>query len=152
MHHDFILGGPSALLALLYLAPNSAPRKRLFKALRSPDRERAIAGVKNAAWDLTYISDFVKRVRETPFEHTQFLLASFDDGLRRIASLVFGRRDDESEEDRLADQLQAWWPRADIHDLASLLTECFRQAGSPEKLESQSKKPGYLVDLTEEGE
>lgn len=152
MQRDFILGGPSALLALLYFAPNSAPRKRLFKGSRSPDRERAIAGVQNAAWDLTHISEFVRQVRDTPFEKTQFLLASFDDGLRRIAGLAFGRREDETEEERLTEQLGSWWPAKDIHDLATLLNECFRHAGAPAKLAAQSKMAGHIDRLIAAGE
>lgn len=64
MHRDFIVAGPAAMLACIYFAPNSPPRKGLLKQLQSPDRARAIEGAKNAAWDITHLSDFIKRVNE----------------------------------------------------------------------------------------
>lgn len=40
MRDDFILAGPAAVLALLYFAPNSPPRKNLLKGLRSGQRSK----------------------------------------------------------------------------------------------------------------
>ncbi|RWA52108.1 hypothetical protein AU476_19280 [Cupriavidus sp. UYMSc13B] len=44
MRDDFILAGPATILAFLYFAPNSPPRKGLLKGLRSADRQVALAG------------------------------------------------------------------------------------------------------------
>lgn len=49
MRDHFMFGGPAALLASVYFAPNSPPKKRVFKDKNSSDREKAIAGVRNAA-------------------------------------------------------------------------------------------------------
>jgi hypothetical protein len=54
MYSQYVFLAPSTVLALCYFSPNS-PKKGLFKQIRSRDRERAIAGIKNATWDLTLI-------------------------------------------------------------------------------------------------
>lgn len=58
MYEDYLISGPAVMLAAHYLAPNSR-RAGLLKFLRSRDRERAIAGVRNAAWDLVLLSDWL---------------------------------------------------------------------------------------------
>lgn len=76
MYRDFILGGPAAMLALIYLAPRNPPRQGLFKALRSADRTRAIGGIQNATWDFTYISEFHRLIRQPEAGRSHYLFAS----------------------------------------------------------------------------
>lgn len=54
MHRDYFFAGHVATMACVYFAPINAPKARLMKSLRSPNREKAIAGAKNAAWDALY--------------------------------------------------------------------------------------------------
>ena len=49
---------------MMFLGP-IARKADLFKQLRSPARDRALAGIKNAAWDMTHLSDFSKRVQDS---------------------------------------------------------------------------------------
>ena len=52
---------PCMLFACRTLCP--APPRRAFKNLMSGDRTKALAGVRNAAWDMTYITEWHKRAK-----------------------------------------------------------------------------------------
>lgn len=85
MYQDFLIGGPALLFAIHYLAPNSA-RDGLLKHLRSMDRERALRGIRNASWDVTLLSDWVRRVEEQKDKNTLTLLCSLD---RKLIQLTY---------------------------------------------------------------
>lgn len=131
MTSDFIFGGPAFVLSTLYFS-RSSPRKGLLKQLRSPIRERAIDGVRNAAWDLTYISDFVRRVNEQGLGRRRYLLASADRGLARVASLLFQFDGKEDDAEKLAGRLQTWWPFEEALTLSQSCVEALRCINEPE--------------------
>lgn len=108
MYDDFILAGPAAVFACHYFSPRF-PRKGLLKSLRSADRVRALAGVANATWDITHLSDLVRRVNEAHGTSTQYMFASLDDGLRRIARTLITTH----ESAHLATSLEEWWPQGE---------------------------------------
>lgn len=110
MHDDFIVAGPAAMLACIYFAPNSSPRAGLLKRLRSRDRQRALDGVKNAAWDITHLSDFIKKVNEADGNGTRYLLASSDKALHIMAKFLFDFGADGIHLGPMADGLSEWWP------------------------------------------
>jgi hypothetical protein len=85
MDNDFLLAGPAALFVSMYYGPMAA-RAGLFKQLRSPDRDAAIRGTKNAAWDMTHLSDFALRVSRAEKERRRYIFASGDLSLVQIAS------------------------------------------------------------------
>jgi hypothetical protein len=87
MHQDFIVGGPALLFAIHYLAPNSE-RSGLLKHLRSADRERALRGIRNASWDLTFLSDWIRRGGEQEQTNTLTLLCSLDRKLLSLARML----------------------------------------------------------------
>jgi hypothetical protein len=97
MGKDFLFSAPSLLLAMHYLAPKG-PKKRLMKALRSRDRNRALAGVRNAAWDLTLVSEWVHRLRTQAEEHCLWVLVSQDRGLHRLARSLLVSQSISSDE------------------------------------------------------
>jgi hypothetical protein len=152
MYRDFILGGPAALLASIYFAPNSPPRKGLFKELRSPDRERAIRGVQNAAWDLTHLSDFIERVTKSEEQQKRYLFASFDAGLRLVAEMLFEYQLHPSERGTMVIGLERWWPNRDAQRIAGTLFGYYDQGRSPEWFEQQKGRPGYIDELIAAGE
>ena len=88
MDKDFLLAGPAALFVSMYYGPKAA-RAGLFKQLRSPDRQAAIDGARNAAWDMTHLSDFVVRVTKAEEQRRRYIFASGDLSLVRIASRLF---------------------------------------------------------------
>lgn len=61
----------------------------MFKNKGSADGSAAIDGVKNAAWDITHLSDFVRRINESLAENkVQYLFATFDNHLKLMATLL----------------------------------------------------------------
>ncbi len=113
MVDDFIFAGPAACFAGMYYS-STAQRGGMIKHLRSPNRDRAIAGVKNAAWDITYISDFIQRVRDPANEENWFILATADKSLAAVASLA----NLSAVQDDIAQAFQKWWPKRDAMNIA----------------------------------
>lgn len=117
MDKDFLLAGPAALFASMYYGPKAA-RAGLFKQLRSVDRKAAIAGAKNAAWDMTHLSDFVLRVTEAEEAHRRYIFASGDLSLVRVASCLFLGPEPAEGWPSLEEGLREWWPDKDARRLA----------------------------------
>jgi len=109
MCSDVIIVGPAAIFPCVYFAPLNPPRQGLLKGLRSPNRERALAAIKNAAWDITHISDFIERINEALAEdQRRFIFTTLDDGPRTITSLVIGEYPDAPPADGLSLSLRKW--------------------------------------------
>lgn len=87
MYQDFIMGGPVLIFAIYYLTPNSE-RSGLLKNLRSADRERALSGIRNATWDLTLLSEWIRRAGEHKQTNTLTLLCSLDRKLIVLARML----------------------------------------------------------------
>jgi len=117
MADEFFLAGPAAIFATMYFSP-FATKARLFKRLRSPDRARAIAGIRNAAWDITHLSNFVAQHKRSNEESIFFLLATADRGLAAIAPILMIDADEEEYAGVLAQSLSGWWPRQDAAVIA----------------------------------
>jgi hypothetical protein len=133
MDRDFLLAGPAAMFVSMYYGP-AAARAGLFKQLRSPNREAAIAGVKNAAWDMTYLSDFALRVSNAEAKRHRYIFASGDQSLVRIAAKLFLGPEAADGWPSLPEALTEWWPDADARRLADAVFARFdikRLAGRP---------------------
>lgn len=154
MFHDFMVAGPAAILACIYLAPKSPPRKRMFKGLRSPIRDRALAGVKNAAWDITYVSEFVARVNASETNlHRRYIFASFDRGLVLLARSVLSAVDGPDTPKQVSEILRQWWPSNEAEQISRVLLDYFSQAADPERYKRQREAPAsFIDDITFEGE
>jgi hypothetical protein len=120
MSDDFFVAGPAAIFATMYFAPLAA-RRRMMKQLRSADRERAIAGIRNAAWDITHLSNLVAEQKRSKSENIFFIFATADRGLAEIAPVLMVDADEDSFASELAGSLTAWWPPADALYLAETL-------------------------------
>lgn len=121
MVDDFFLAGPGAFFASMYFSP-LAERKRLIKQLRSEDRERAIAGVKNAAWDMTYLSNFAQCAREAGDGPRRILFATADRGLAVIAPRLIIDAEEDKLEDEMIARLKGWWNERDAKKLGKEFT------------------------------
>lgn len=152
MRNDFIIAGPAALLACVYFAPNSPPRKGLFKQLRSPNRLRAIDGVRNAAWDLTHLSEMVKKVNEASGSQTRLLFASFDEGLRILAGLVFTVSTEDFPEKLLVEALIPWWRRAHAERIATSLVELLADLDDENRKQRQANSSVSIAEMIQHGE
>lgn len=150
MYRDFIIAGPAAMLASFYFSPSR--EKRLFKQLRAPDRERAVRGVRNAAWDVTHMSDFVKRVDESERTRTRVLLATADKGLAAIAPLLMTTLEPNDDgQELLADRLEAWWPKAQAATLVKAIVDVLDRNDHPDR-PAPSTSPTFIDDMIAKGE
>lgn len=129
MIDDFILAGPAAMYAARYFGPSCASGK-MMKSLRAPDRSRAILGVQNAAWDITYLSEFgrLSTLRDT--HRRQFIFATADSALWEIASSLFCGPEATGDFPALEDKLNHWWPAADARRIQSTYFECVDLVGA----------------------
>lgn len=152
MYHEFIMAGPAALLACVYFAPRNPPRQGLLKQLRSSDRERAINGVRNAAWDITHLSDFAQHLNEHSNSDRRFIFLTFDESLRTIARLVVGTDDRADPTDSLARELQQWWPANDARLISTELFEYFGRERSPQWFAAQQANPHAIDEFIDKGE
>ncbi|WP_312483311.1 hypothetical protein [Pseudomonas sp.] len=152
MRDDFIIAGPAAMLACIYFAPNSAPRKGLFKQLRSANRLRAIEGVRNAAWDLTHLSEMIRKVNEAGDGPVRLLFASFDEGLRNLAGLVFALSADDFSESLLVDALIPWWSRAHAERIAKALVELIADVNDKSRKQQQASWAVSIDEMIRRGE
>jgi hypothetical protein len=153
MYQDFLIGGPAAILAAHYLAPNS-DRKGLLKNVRSSNRERAVLGVRNAAWDLTLLSDWIVRVQEQVQRNELSLLCSLDRKVVEFARLLT----DEPPEEPTADSplliiFESLWGTTVGRRLSTLAESYLSDASNTVRQLHRPEEVGYYVDrLIREGE
>lgn len=152
MREDFIIAGPAALLACIYFAPNSPPRKGLFKQLRSPNRLRAIEGVRNAAWDLTHLSEMIRQVNEAKGCPVRLLFASFDEGLRKLAGLVFTISAEDFSEGLLGEALVPYWSRGHAERIARIFVELLADINDERRKQRQASSPVSIDEMIWQGE
>ncbi|WOI47028.1 hypothetical protein [Acidovorax sp. BLS4] len=153
MHKEFIIAGPAAMLACIYYAPNSPPRKGLLKQLQSADRERALEGAKNAAWDITHLSDFVRRVNKAAAAGTpRYLFASMDRNLHYIARSMFDFGADGIRQDAIVSELSKWWPESSARVIAKRMAALFENADDPARAVNRPQVSSYVDDLIAVGE
>jgi hypothetical protein len=115
MYQDFSIRGPALIFAIYYFTPNSQ-RRGLLKNLRSNNRERALEGVRNAAWDVTFLSDWISRISKQKNKGMLTVLCSLDRSLIRLANMLApGRIDPESPDSlrpSLLELLTPWGGKA----------------------------------------
>ena len=86
--------------------------------------------MRNAAWDITHLSDFVRRAKTTDFEKERIIFATADQALAQLAHLLF--LDDEhlhGFERQLAAAIMPWWGK----DAAMIAKFIANAVGSGEK-------------------
>lgn len=118
---DFFLAGPAAIFASMYFSPK-AEKKRLMKSLRSANRHKAIDGIRNAAWDMTHLSEFARRIKKEGNGPERFIFATGDRGLAEIAKLIPIDAETGDLVEKLARQMSIWWPDRDVTILAKRFT------------------------------
>jgi hypothetical protein len=143
-HEEFILGGPAIALAAHYLAPN-ARRKRLLKGLRSHDRERALEGIRNAAWDLSILSQWLLDIGQQEQSYRLVLLTSFDAGVHRLARTTADTKGHTSDSGNpLHRALIYLWGEKIGLSLAAEIEECFSKRDSPNRRVNRPDK--FTID------
>lgn len=122
MERDFLIASPAAVLAAYLFAP--VPKfGRAMKGLKAVNRERAIDEIKNAAWDVTHISEMVRQASEHEKDGKRYVFVTADRVLRLVADMVIRLSVTMSANDRLEGPLMAWWPRKQAKVIGDLLAE-----------------------------
>lgn len=156
MYHDFLIGGPAIRLASQYLAPG-ADRKRLFKGIESPDREKAIAGVRNAAWDLTLLSEWFRHIQRqhAPGSNRPLvILCSLDKHVRTFARslLNFSAPTGLTDVEYLTWMFGELWGPNTGRRLADLLVAYQDARDNPKRQLHQEVRPGFINEMIADGE
>ncbi|MDX8449670.1 hypothetical protein [Mesorhizobium captivum] len=148
MVSDFIVAGPAALFAAMFLSPR-ASRAGMIKHLKSPDRARAVAGVQNAAWDITHLSDFVLRATSPSAAGKRFILGTADQALAEIGRLLISNSEHlEAVEQKLAVDIEPWWA-SDAHAVAKLICGAVSVARARPRPEANGDHVGALISIGE---
>lgn len=127
MLSDFFVAGPAAIFAAMFLSPR-ASRSGMLKQLKSPDRTRAIAGVRNAAWDITHLSDFVRRVKSTDDPDKRFIFATADRALAQLGKIMFTDAQNlDKFKEKMATNIAPWW-KNDAIEVAKLFSVAIAEA------------------------
>jgi hypothetical protein len=86
MYDSWHFSAPATVLGSLVLSQD--PPRKVFKNIGSPDRRRALKGVKNAAWDLVYITEWYKKIKAQVSTNKLTVICSRDRMLLRVAELL----------------------------------------------------------------
>lgn len=153
MSTSLVFAGPALMLACVYLGTHSPARKNVFKNSRSADRMAAIAGVRNAAWDITHLSDFILRSNESAdLGNVQYLLASFDAHLKLTTNLLMTVGREGSDASLIAAGLVQWWGTKDAQRIALEVVIQLRRINSDSHVPKTSDDPDYISKLILLGE
>lgn len=153
MSTSLVFAGPALMLACVYLGTHSPARKNVFKNSRSADRMAAIAGVRNAAWDITHLSDFIRRTNEhADLGNVQYLLATFDAHLKLTTNLLMTVGREGCDASLIAAGLAQWWGAKDAHRIAHEVMVQLQRIHSDSHVPKTSADPGYIPKLISIGE
>jgi hypothetical protein len=156
MYEDFFMGGPAVRLAVQYLAPG-ADRKGLLKWIESADREKAIAGLRNATWDLTLLSHFLEKIGEEQAKEREemlWLLCSLDNHVLSFARSMVG---DYGEADpggynHMRHTFCKLWGLDSGSRLAQSFSDYRRAADNPNRQLHRDVPNHFIADLIARGE
>jgi hypothetical protein len=152
MHAEYLFLAPGTIMALCYFAPNS-PKKGLLKQIRSADRDNALSGIKNATWDLTLVSEWIKMVHRQRESNTLALLGSLDTKLHTVARNILAFSDsDEVIAAKSRQMVDSLWGSDMGERLHSQLREYERDADNPARRANQLNAQPSLERLIDEGE
>lgn len=112
---------------------------RMLKRVRSADGSRCLEGVRNAAWDLTYLSYWVKYAQEQ--KSSIWLFVTGDRVLASLARVAIG--DQESAEDLFRDN----WTRLEAAELLEEFASAW-PGESPAREEELGRRFERLDEIT----
>ena len=146
MHRDFIFTAPATVFAFHYLSPR-ARRKGLLKGLRSPDRSRAIEGVRNAAWDLALMTEWDRHIRR---HGGAVLIATRDQWVARLVRLMSRADGLESDEEVLRERLLEVWIQSEVESICDLYSALVTEGDAATR--AVNRDPPDVDALISEGE
>ncbi|NKJ02682.1 hypothetical protein [Novosphingobium sp. SG707] len=140
MNEDFLLAAPALIFAARYWAPN-LPRAGLIKYVRSPDRSRVLKGARNAAWDITYLSEFSRKVSKGVEKKEQIVLATGDRLLAEIAPILLRGRESEERHPSLEETFSQWWPAKFASRFCDAFFQAAEQAAGRSRWNDETQDP-----------
>lgn len=140
MNEDFLLASPALMFAARYWAPN-LPRAGLIKHVKAPDRSRALNGARNAAWDITYLSKFIRKVSAGEAKKERVVLATGDRLLAEIAPILLYGRESEERHPSLEEALSRWWPGKFASNFCNAFFKAAEQAAGRSRWENETQDP-----------
>jgi len=139
-HDEFFFSAGPTVYGSLALSPRRKPR--MFKNLRGTDGERAMRGIRNAAWDMTLISEWEERQAKLSTTKNHHLICSFDEAITDVASAVMSQGLDEAQRlGRLRDRFISEWGDDGGSKLFGTYEPMLRSADQDPKRPANQKKP-----------
>ena len=86
MHSNWYFSAPATILAAKCFS--GRPPRDILKDLHHRDRRRALRGLCNCAWDLTYATYWGQSLKRQSDENRIYIFCSRDKALRQIAHLL----------------------------------------------------------------
>lgn len=141
--HEGFFNGTAIAFAVMYFGRH--PHANMIKHSNTKDFQRCQKGIKNAAWDLTYLSHWVRRSRQEVAHAWMF--CTNDRALAYLGQHLVTDEGDEHHH-RLAVVLRHHWP--DCHaDLVSHYQHCCTEAETmPDRAGVVNERLRHLDDLT----
>lgn len=94
--HDCSTSPGSIIFALLFFSPKRSSLPTMIKKINTGNADTLIKGVKNAAWDLTYITKY-RKLSKNQSEQTIWFFCSNDNLLKIIARSLYLKEDQKIE-------------------------------------------------------
>ncbi len=94
----------------------------------------------------------IRRVNETVDSPIRLLFASFDEGLRDLARLLFTVSTEEFSEMLLVEALARWWPRAHAEKIVKCLAELLTQLDDESRKVRQENSLVPIDEMIRQGE
>lgn len=94
--HDCYTSPGSIIFALLFFSPKRRSLPAMIKKINTGNADTLIKGVKNAAWDLTYITKY-RKLSKNQLDHTIWFFCSNDNLLKIIARSLYLKEDQKIE-------------------------------------------------------
>lgn len=152
MYTDFIFMGAATVLGLCYFAPNGS-KKGLIKQLRSPDRSRAISGLRNAAWDMTIVTHWLESVRNQNTLNQLTILGSLDKMLHVISRSMLSFSDSAKDHDDFGKRrFQQLWGSETGNEIWKRLQRHFSNSENPERAANKTHANLTIEELIVSGE
>jgi hypothetical protein len=140
---EFCILAVPTLAAIAHFSPHR--KSSILQSLRSPDRARALDGVRNSVWDMITIQQWAKHVAQQSKENRVWLLCSRDEALKRIAEIL--HCGEESMEQSLRRVFKEWWNSKQGDELANLAISLQKDSGNPNRQANKANEGGYLSRL-----
>lgn len=149
---EFIFAGPATIFCTMFFSERAA-RGGLVKSLRSPDGKKVLDGIRNAAWDVTYLSELTRRAKPQSYEKARCIFASGDRALAELAPLLLIDEEDEAGYRReMASRVEKWWGRDAVRLAGMLIDAILAVQGRPAPTSPPPGVEDYVGFKIEEGE